>query len=372
MRTTANQLGTDLLASAGIQVDGDKPWDLRIHDARFFDRVLRDRELGLGEAYQQGWWDAECVDEFLAKVMLADVQREIRPRLRLAAHYARARLVNRQTVRGARQNASAHYEIGNDLFERMLDKRMVYSCAYWRDADSLEAAQEAKLELICQKLGIEPGMTVLDIGCGWGGFAAYVAEQRGARVTAISPALAQVNLARERCDGLTVDVRQLDYRQLTGKFDRIVSIGMIEHVGPKNLRRLFSSCDDLLEPDGVMLHHTIGSNEAKYTTDAWFDKYIFPGGSIPSLNQLAGAAHGDWVVEDVHNLGPDYDRTLHSWYRNIESRWTEIPHYSERFRRTWRYYLLASSAAFRVRNLQVWQIVFRRSRKPSSTYVATR
>ncbi len=361
-----------LLDLAGVALDGPAPSDIHVHDDRFYDRVIRDRELGLGESYQDGWWDAERVDEMLAKLMAADLRAVVKPGRELLAIALRAKLINHQTVRRAARNASAHYDIGNDLYERMLDKRMIYSCGYWRDVDDLDTAQEAKLELICAKLGLEPGMRLLDIGCGWGGLAQYAAERHGAQVTGISPAAEQVKVAARRCAGLDVDIRQCDFREVTGRYDRIVSVGMLEHVGPKNYEAFFDVNARLLADDGIALHHLIGSNTPRQNTDPWFDRYIFPGGVVPSLDQLARATRGRWAIEDVHNFGPDYDRTLMAWHANIEAAWGEVPDYDERFRRTWRYYLLASAAAFRVRELQLWQIVFTRSRRYSPIYSAVR
>jgi cyclopropane-fatty-acyl-phospholipid synthase len=350
-------LGPAILARADVAVGGERAHDIVVHDDAMWARVLRDRELGLGETYQDGMWDANRLDEFLAVVQEHDLGSYVRASPQLLWLGARARLSNRQTVRRARRNASAHYDIGNDLYERMLDKRMIYSCGYWRNAGDLDSAQEAKLDLICRKLGLEQGMTLLDIGCGWGGLAQFAAERHDVRVTGISPAAEQVRVARERCAGLPVDIRQTDYRRLSGTFDRIVSVGMMEHVGARNLAEFFRCCERLLHPDGTMLHHTIGSNRSKTHTDPWFDRYVFPGGVLPSLTQIAGAAEPAWSIEDVHNFGPDYDRTLLHWHDNISGRWDEIPHYDDRFRRTWDYYLLGSAAAFRVRALQLWQIV---------------
>jgi len=254
----------------------------------------------------------------------------------------------------------------------MLDKRMIYSCAYWRWADNLDAAQEAKLDLICRKMHLEPGMRVLDIGCGWGGFAHYAATTYGAQVTGISPAIEQVKLASERCDGLDVRIEQADYRSVRGEFDRIVSVGMMEHVGTKNLAGFFDRCNELLVDDGLMLHHTIGSNDSNDRTDAWFDKYIFPGGVLPSLGQIAEAAQPAFTIEDVHNFGPDYDRTLMAWSERVEAAWVDLPHYGEHFRRTWHYYLMASAAGFRTRNTQLWQVVFSRVHRESDVYASAR
>ena len=364
----AKNLGLEVLHTAGIEVGGDRPRDIAVHDDRFWARVMADRELGLGESYQEGWWDANQLDEFIAEVQALDLRSLVRPRPALTLRILKAQARNRQTVRRARRNAGAHYNIGNDLYERMLDDRMIYSCGYWRRAADLDEAQEHKLDLICRKLRLEPGMRLLDIGCGWGGFARFAAAEYGAVVTGVTPAGEQARLARQVCADLPVDIRECDYRDVRGRFDRIVSIGMMEHVGPRNLKTFFGCCDDLLAEDGMMLHHTIGSLVTKNHTDPWFDKYIFPGGVVPSLAQISSATEKDWVIEDVHNFGPYYDRTLMAWHRNVTAAWDELPAYDERFRRTWDYYLLSSAGSFRARALQLWQIVFTRSRCRSDVY----
>jgi len=349
-----------LLERAGIPVGGDEPFAMRVHDERLWDRVLAQRNLGLGEAYMDGWWDCDALDQFFTRLLGSGAEAAIKPTLRVAAGVMRSQVVNAQSVRRAGRNARRHYDIGNDLYERMLGKRMVYSCGYWAEAADLDSAQESKLDLVCRKLELQPGLRVLDIGCGWGGFAQFAAERYGVHVTGISPAGNQVAVARERCAGLPVDIHQRDYREVRGVFDRIVSIGMVEHVGPRNLRRFMDACDGLLSRDGIMLHHMIGSIESSNTLDPWFERYIFPGAVLPSVAQLGRAAEPHWVVEDVHGFGPDYDRTLMAWHANVESAWPSLPGYDERFRRMWRYYLLVCAAGFRVRDLQLWQWVYRR------------
>jgi cyclopropane-fatty-acyl-phospholipid synthase len=280
-------------------------------------------------------------------------------------------ILNRQTKIKAAANAKHHYNIGNDLYTRMLDPEMAYSCGYWKDATELNAAQIAKFDLICRKLGLQPGMKLLDIGCGWGGLLRYAAKNYGVIGTGISPADNQIELAKERSGSLSVQYLQQDYRDLTGKFDRVVSVGMMEHVGPKNYETFFEKCTSLLSPGGQMLHHTITSNQSKLVTDPFFDRYIFPGGVLPSLAQISKAVEAKAIIEDVHNFGPDYDRTLMQWHANINSKWEEIPNYDERFRRMWNYYLLASAAGFRSRNIQLLQIVFR-TMESRGTYSAVR
>lgn len=362
----------DLLDAAGIEIGGDQLWDIHVHDDRLWDRILRDRELGFGESYQDGWWDCERTDLLLERILQLRPNDHISPSPTQIAQTVLSQLVNRQNLKRAKENASAHYDVGNDLYERMLDSRMIYSCGYWAEAFDLESAQNEKLDLICRKLRLEPGMRLLDIGCGWGGLAKFAAEKYGVDVVGISPAIEQVKLARERTAGLSVKIEQRDYRAVTGTFDRITSVGMLEHVGPKNFPSFFEACDRLLSPEGQMLHHTIGSNETKNRTDPWFDKYIFPGGVTPSLGQLTEAAQNYFSTEEVHNFGPYYDLTLMAWWENISARWDEIPHYDERFRRTWNHYLLTSAAAFRVRNLQLWQIIYTRHSKVVPAYISVR
>ncbi len=197
-------VGQILSDAADIQVGGDRPWDIEVHDDRFFDRVLRDRELGLGESYQDGWWDAPAVDQFLARLQLADIQSQLRPSSDLLALSVKARVSNRQTRRRSAHNARAHYDIGNDLYERMLDRRMIYSCAYWAGARDLAHAQESKLDLICRKIELEPGMTLLDIGCGWGGLGLYIAATTGAEVTGVTLSVEQLAIARARAKAASV------------------------------------------------------------------------------------------------------------------------------------------------------------------------
>lgn len=362
----------DLLADVGVEVGGSAPIDIAVHDERFYTRVLADRELGLGESYQAGWWDANQLDAFLSVVIANDIASLVRPSASLLAATVRAKVSNRQSTSRAAENASAHYDIGNDLYEAMLDERMIYSCGYWAHADNLDDSQVAKLDLVCRKLDLAQGMRVLDIGCGWGGFAEYAAERYGVQVLGISLAQEQVRVAKERTKHLDVEIRLQDYRELTGTFDRIVSIGMFEHVGPKNYADFFDCCSKLLSAEGMMLHHTIGGLDSRMQSDPWVDKYIFPGGVLPSIAQVGAASEHDWVLEDLHNFGPDYDTTLMCWYRNVVAAWPDLPTYDERFRRTWEYYLLSSAAGFRTRSLQLWQLVFRRSRWVAPRYETIR
>jgi cyclopropane-fatty-acyl-phospholipid synthase len=252
-----------------------------------------------------------------------------------------------------------HYDIGNDLFAVMLDKRMNYSCAYWQEADTLDKAQEAKLELTCRKLGLEPGMRVLDIGCGWGGFAIYAAEKYGVEVTGVTVSGEQVKLAQKRCADLPVCFELKDYRDLQGTFDRIVSIGMFEHVGFTRYRTYMQVVKRCLKEDGLFLLHTIGSNTSVHSVEPWLAKYIFPNSMLPSARQIAEAAEGLFIIEDWHSFGPHYDPTLIAWHRNFIDNWHFIQDaYDNRFQRMWVYYLLSCAGSFRAQRNQLWQIVF--------------
>jgi cyclopropane-fatty-acyl-phospholipid synthase len=370
--TTVEAQIRGLLKSADVRVGGSRPQDIVVHDDRLYARLIRHRELGLGEAYMDGWWDSNHVDQTIVQLLKQDIRAQVKvgPAVVLAA--VAPTLRNEQTVSRAKRNAEHHYNIGNDLYERMLDQRMIYSCGYWQGAKTLDEAQEQKLDLICRKLGLKKGMTLLDIGCGWGGFAEYAASKYGVKVTGISPAAEQVKLARARTKGLAVTIQQKDYREVKGTYDRIISVGMLEHVGPKNYDEFFAVCERLLAKDGMMLHHTIGGNKTDKYGDPWISKYIFPGAKLPTLTQLTKAVEGRFIIEDVHNFGPDYDKTLMAWHKNFVKRYPEIQdHYDERFYRMWTYYLLICAAAFRVRDLQLWQIVMTRVGE-SPTYIASR
>ena len=350
-----------LLDMAGVEIGGSAPHDIVVHDRRFFTRVARAGALGLGEAYMEGWWDSPAVDQMLTRVHRANLPDRIRKDWRFLAAVLKARLLNLQSRDRSFQVGEHHYDIGNDLYRAMLDPRMVYTCAYWKDAATLDDAQEAKLDLVCRKLGLQPGMRVLELGCGWGSFARFAAERYGVRVTGFSVSREQVALGREVCAGLPVELRLDDYRNASGVYDRVLSIGIMEHIGDKNHRAYMEVVNRCLAPDGLSLIHTIGSSTSEPLADAWTRKYIFPNGSLPSVAQLARAMEGLFVIEDLHSFGPDYDRTLMAWYRRFLAAWPELrARYDERFFRMWTYWLLMSAAAFRARYIHLWQMVMSR------------
>ncbi|MCD6201144.1 MAG: cyclopropane fatty acyl phospholipid synthase [Bacteroidales bacterium] len=350
-----------LLKDAEITVAGDKPWDIQVHDQRMYKRVLNGGMLAVGESYMDGWWDTPSLDEFINRVLRAKLDRKIKGDWKTILFLLRSKMFNMQTRGRSRKVGEEHYDLGNDLYRRMLDKRMNYTCAYWKNAKTLDEAQEAKLDLVCRKTELKPGMKVLELGCGWGSFAKYAAEKYGVHVTAYNISEEQVKLARELTRGLEVEILQKDYREAEGKYDAVISIGIMEHVGYKNYHTYMEITDRCLKEDGVALIHTIGGNISTTHTNPWTDKYIFPNGMLPSVAQLSEAMEGLFVIEDLHNFGPDYDKTLMAWFGNFDKSWPELKDkYGERFYRMWKFYLLSAAGGFRSRSNQLWQIVMTR------------
>jgi cyclopropane-fatty-acyl-phospholipid synthase len=355
----------EILELADIKLNGPNPWDIQVHNKNFYKRALAKVELGIGESYVDGWWDCDKIDEMICRIISAKLDEKIKRNFSVAFHILLAKLVNLQSPKRAFNIGEKHYDLGNDIFSSMLDKRMNYSCAYWKDADNLDEAQENKLELICRKLYLKPGMRVLDIGCGWGAFGKYAAEKYDVQTVGITVSKEQVALGKEMCKGFPVEIRLLDYRDMNEKFDRIVSVGMIEHVGYKNYKLFFQTANKCLNDNGIFLLHTIGNKISERTADAWMNKYIFPDGMLPSITQLGAAIENLFIMEDWHNFGADYDKTLLAWYNNFDSNWNTIKDkYSERFYRMWKYYLLFIAGTFRARRNQLWQIVLSKNGVP--------
>ncbi|AHG22373.1 cyclopropane fatty acyl phospholipid synthase [Chania multitudinisentens RB-25] len=349
----------EMLSMAGIEINGSRPFDIQVTNPNFFKRVLQEGSLGLGESYMDGWWECERLDTFFQYVIAAGLENKLPRHLKDTLRIAIARLSNLQSKKRAWIVGKEHYDLGNDLFTLMLDPHMQYSCGYWKDATTLEEAQTAKLHIICEKLHLRPGMRLLDIGCGWGGLSAYAAKHYGVSVVGVTISAEQQKWAQEHCAGLDVNILLQDYRDLHQQFDRIVSVGMFEHVGPKNYQTYFNVVKRNLKADGIFLLHTIGSNRTDMRVDPWINKYIFPNGCLPSVAQIAQASEGRFVMEDWHNIGADYDRTLMAWHERFKQAWPQLaPRYSERFERMFSYYLNACAGAFRARDIQLWQIVF--------------
>jgi cyclopropane-fatty-acyl-phospholipid synthase len=348
-----------LFESVDIQVNGTRPFDIQVHNELFYSRVLSEKSLGLGESYMDGWWDCEALDQFCYQMLWGRIDKQVKVKnLAFLIHVLKAYFLNAQSKKRAYIVGTEHYDTGNDLFSLMLDQRMNYSCGYWQNAQNLDQAQINKLDLVCRKLHLKPGMKVLEIGCGWGGFAKFAAENYGVSVHGVTVSKEQMEYAQQSCSGLDTTFELKDYRELNTKYDAIVSIGMFEHVGYKNYRNYMEVARRCLEDDGLFLLHTIGRNTPSRSTDPWTNKYIFPNGMIPSPGQISKSAQGFFVIEDWHNFGQDYDPTLMAWNENFQKNYDSLKeNYDERFKRMWEYYLLMCAGTFRARRNQLWQLV---------------
>jgi len=365
-------LVADLLAHADIKIGGSRPWDITVRDPRFYKRALAGGAIGLGESFMDGWWDVPALDQAIARMLSTDLRGKIKlspamlvdaaaehlPNLPYVWPGLRPFLSRFQTFKAA---AETHYEVGNGFYRAMLGRQMLYSCTYWADAKTLDESEDAKLAMSCSKLQLAPGQRLLDIGCGWGGFAKYVAENFGVSVTGITISEQQRALAIERCRGLPVEIRVQDYREVEGRFDRIASFGMFEHVGRQNFDAYMRVAHDCLTEDGLFLLETIGDNVSKSECNPWFQKYIFaaPTSMFPSIKEIADAAEGRFTMEDWHNFGADYAPTLRAWHDNLAAHRDEVvARYGERFYRMFVFYLLSCAGAFEARTYQMWQILF--------------
>lgn len=358
------QLFRNLLDAAEIQLNGPSPWDMQLDNPQAIRRIFSHGSLGLGETYMQGDWHAEKLDEFFKRLLRAELDKKVKP-VRLLLHIIQSRFLNRQTRKRSFQVGEHHYNIGNDFYEAMLDHRMAYTCGYWQGAASLDQAQENKLELTCRKLNLRPGMRLLDIGCGWGSLMGYAAEKYGVSCVGVTVSSEQAELGRKRYGHLPIEFRLQDYRKLNEPFDAIASVGMFEHVGRKNYQTYMQVAHRCLKDEGLFLLHTIGKNITHSAPDPWVDRYIFPNGDLPSIRQIAQASEGLFVMEDWHNFGADYDKTLMAWHSNFEAAWPRFREkYGDVFYRMWRYYLLSCAGAFRARDIQLWQIVFSKNGVP--------
>ena len=353
----AKKIVGDLLASAGVTLNGSAPYDIQVTNDDFYRRVLQKGILGLGETYMDGCWHCPRLDQLTDRLLRAQIDKKVKKNWRLLWGVLRSQIFNMQKRSRAFQVGEQHYDAGNDLYRAMLDKRMLYTCAYWKEAQDLDTAQEAKMDLICRKIELKPGMHILEYGCGFGAFAKYAAEKYKAHVTGMTVSREQAKLGRKMCEGLPVDILVEDYRDIKGSFDRVVSIGIMEHIGYKNYRTYMQRAYENLKDDGIAFIHTIGGNRSTTKANCWTDTYIFPNGMIPSIAQLSMAMEGLFVMEDWHNFGEDYDKTLMAWHDNFEKAWPQLKsRYDERFYRMWRFYLLTSAGSFRSRHLQLWQI----------------
>lgn len=348
------------LAEVDVQINGSRPWDIQVHNEQFYFRFLSKGSLGLGEAYVEGWWDCEALDELFARALRGKVHQQFGDKnLNFFWESIKTNISNLQALSRSFQVAKCHYDLGNDLYQYMLDQRMTYSCGYWKTAKTLDDAQEAKLDLICQKMQLQPGMTLLDIGCGWGSLMKYAAEKYGVSCVGLTISHEQIELGQQLCKNLPIKFILTDYRKFNDKFDRVVSVGMFEHVGYKNYHDFMLVANRCLKDNGLFLLHTIGNNYSVKYGELWISKYIFPNGMLPSIAQIASAAEKLFVIEDLHNFGQNYHPTLMAWLNNFENHWNSLKSkYGDKFYRIWKYYLCCSAGSFKARNIQLWQIVF--------------
>lgn len=348
------------LAAADVQINGNRPWDIQVHNEKLYRRVVLQGSLGLGESYVEGWWDCQELDQFFLRVLREQLHEQVSPNnLNAIWEMFVTKFANLQSLARSFQVGQQHYDLGNDLFSRMLDKRLTYSCGYWKDAKTLDEAQEAKLDLTCRKLHLEPGMTVLDIGCGWGSLMKYAAEKYGVECVGLTVSQEQVKLGEEMCQGLPIEFLLQDYRTFEGKFDRVVSVGMFEHVGYKNYRAFMEVARRCSSEDGLFLLHTVGSLRSLTYGEVWCEKYIFPNAMLPSMAQISKATELLFVMEDVQNIGQYYHPTFMAWLENFDRHWPELkPKYGEEFYRMWKYFLCSLGGSFGSRHSPVWQMVF--------------
>jgi cyclopropane-fatty-acyl-phospholipid synthase len=344
------------LDKAGITINGNRPHDVRINNPRAWIRIFFEGTLGTGESYEDGDWDCDDISELTNILLTAGANRGhtglTGTLLALAGTFQ-----NQQTVRKSRRVAK-HYNLSPEFYKRVLGDELVYTCGYWKDAATLAEAQRNKLTLVSEKIHLEPGHEVLDVGCGWGSYAEHAVRCYGSKVTGITIAKEQAYYARKRCEGLPARFEIEDYRDHHGTYDRIVSIGMFEQVGPRNFRTFFEKMRSLLKPDGFFLLHTIVGSEPG--GDPWLEKYIFPGGYLPTAAQIEKSIEGLFVSEDVENFGADYDKTLCAWRENLKHAEPELlvsGEYDERFFRRFNYYFGICAGSFRARKNHVKQYV---------------
>ncbi|GAA4774573.1 cyclopropane-fatty-acyl-phospholipid synthase [Stakelama sediminis] len=354
-----------------------KPVTLRFHDKSVMRRILTDPSLGAAETFMDGTLTIEQGDvrDMLSLFMAND--RWENGKSKLDANLAhrilnkvKHRIDSHNAARTAKNNVAHHYDLSDRLYDLFLDVDRQYSCAYWTDPENetLEQAQLDKKAHIVAKLAIEPGMRVLDIGCGWGGMALYIHRKTGAEVLGVTLSEEQLKVARRRAEeaGVADKVKfeLIDYRALDGQFDRIVSVGMFEHVGVPQYKTFFKKCRDLMPAHGVMLVHSIGRAAGPGVTDKFTAKYIFPGGYIPALSEMIAANEDNRMfVTDVEVLRKHYAFTLQRWYeRTVAAKDAIIGLYDERFFRMWTYYLAGSEVSFRYGGLVNYQVQYARSR----------
>lgn len=353
-----------LFQRAGIVVGKD----IIVADDSFYYDVAVKGSLGLGEGFVSGKWTTPDLVSTIRKLsdspLLTKVQYWLGWLYPLQWLKSLVLLVLGQTRAEAREVGSQHYDLSTAMYENMLGKPMIYSCGYWKGVDTLEDAQNQKMDLLCRKLQLKPGQSVLEIGCGWGDFAIYMANNYGVTVVGLTISENQRLTAEKRAKLAGVEDKVVflleDYRDHTLKYDRIVSVGMLEHVSSSMLSTYFQQVHDLLLTGGLAVIHSITKKQSTSIRDPWISKYIFPNSAIPSNSSWVSALnHVALEIEDVQNIGPDYAKTLHAWYDRY-TRFCDMV--SSENGRMWQFYLNCCEAQFLSRNLNVWQMVLSKQR----------
>ncbi|XP_037036255.1 cyclopropane-fatty-acyl-phospholipid synthase-like [Bradysia coprophila] len=349
--------------AAGIKInDNTEPHNMIVHNDWFYHRIACDGSLGWGESYAEGWWDCKKLDDYFYKILQNGLYQELLFPWEKLIRYLTFDAFNRQIVGCSQEIADKHYDFGNPFFKSFLGTSMIYSCAYWIGAKNLDEAQQNKLQLIGRKLKLKPGMRVLDVGCGWGELCKFLAQTYNVEVVGVTNSKEGAKEARQRCTGLHVDIRLQDYRDINESFDRIVSIELLEHVGRKNYRSFFELMHRCLSDDGIFLLHTIGhDNDSIPRTEPFVWKHLIPNVMLPNHKSIPVAIDNLFCIEDWHNFGPHYEKTLLAWRDNFVINWPTISRMYENptssFYRKWTLYLNIGAALFRARKAQVWQIV---------------
>lgn len=348
-----------LFAKFDVRFDGSRSWDIQVQDDRLYQRLVAQGSLGLGEAYMDEWWTCADLEDLFFRISRSGLIDNIPRSIPLIRLWLRSVFLNSQTRIRSQKVAKEHYDLGNDLYESFLDPYLQYTCGYFKDTDDLNTAQIQKLHLQCRKLMLKPTDKVLDIGCGWGGFAKFASTHYGCHVTGITISKEQARYAQDFCAGLPVDIQICDYRDLSGTYDKVLICGMIEHVGAKNYQTIMQKVHDCLSDSGIFLLHTITGNATTIGTEPWIEKYIFPNSMLPSFKQIIEASEKLFITEDWHNFGAHYRDTLVSWHKKFVANWPSIAQkYGERFKHMWEYYLLCCAGRFRARGMQLSQVVF--------------
>ncbi|MFH1358552.1 MAG: cyclopropane fatty acyl phospholipid synthase [archaeon] len=371
--------GVTLVEGEKTLVNGNPKAKIIIKNPKIYKDIILKGELGVGEGYRNDWWETPDLIELFVTILRARLNKKV---VNFAAfpHKLKAKFLNMQSVVRSKRVAKEHYDVGNKFYEKMLGKTMQYTCAFWDNAKTLDQAQINKMRLICEKAHLKPGDHVLELGGGWGMLAKFIAEEYDCHVDSYNISEEQVKYAQEQCKNLKkgkVNIICSDFRNAKGVYDKVISVGLCEHVGYKNYRTLMITAYNCLVEGGLFVMHTIGKNFSTIMTDRFFDKYIFPGGMIPSQHQLAAASEELFIIESLNNIGPDYAKTLEQWRKNFLKHWPEFKDkwdenhkikYDNTFKRTWEYYLATCEAAFEARNLQLYQNVYVKDKGAKGKY----